>query len=151
MKVPNLDKTDYQILSLLEKDAKMNLNQLSDKLNLSRTPIYQRIKKMEDAKIISGYHAKVNYGLVQPQIKAYAWISITRHLDPTIQEFENKVTTLPQVLSCSHVSGTKDYLLEIVVKDLEDYRNFISTELSEIKVIENIESSFVLKEIKASL
>lgn len=151
MKNIQLDKIDIQILEILEKDAKANLNQLSEHLNLSRTPIYQRIKKMEELGVISGYHAKVNYNKIQPQIKAYAWISISRHLDPTIQEFENKVNTLPQVLSCSHVSGSKDYLLEIVVTDLEDYRNFISTELSEIKVIKNIESCFVLKEIKHGL
>tara|TARA_R110001592_G_scaffold359340_3_gene665676 strand:+ start:40830 stop:41285 length:456 start_codon:yes stop_codon:yes gene_type:complete len=151
MKTINLDEIDFKILRLLEKDAKMNLNQLSERLNLSRTPIYQRIKKLEDMKVITGYHAKVDYSIVQPQIKAYAWISISRHTDPTIQEFEKKVILLPQILSCSHVSGTKDYLLEIVVADLADYRNFISTQLAEIKVIENIESSFVLKEIKAKL
>lgn len=151
MKDINLDKIDIKILEILEKDAKVNLNQLSEQLNLSRTPIYQRIKKMEDMGIISGYHAKVNYNKIRSQIKAYAWVSISRHLDPTIQEFEKKVTHLPQVLSCSHVSGSKDYLLEIVVADLEDYRNFISTELSEINVIKNIESCFVLKEIKNGL
>lgn len=144
----NLDEIDFKILELLEKDAKMNLIQLSEKLNLSRTPTYQRIKKLENQGIISGYHAKINYDLVKPQIKAFAWISISRHLDPTIQEFETRVMQLPQVLSCSHVSGTKDYLLEIVVADLADYRNFLSTQLSDIKVIENIESCFVLKEIK---
>lgn len=148
MKTVNLDEIDFKILNLLEKDAKMSLNILSEKLNLSRTPTYQRIKKLETMGVISGYHAKVDYSLVRPQIKAFAWISISRHLDPTIQEFENMVIKLPQVLSCSHVSGTKDYILEIVVADLADYRTFISTQLSEIKVIENIESCFVLKEVK---
>lgn len=145
-----IDDIDLKILAELNENAKMSLKELSETLNLSRTPTYERIKKLEEAGIITGYHAKIDYGKLRSQMTVYTQISLQQHQEKHIKHFENVILQLKEVLSCSHISGSNDYLLKIVVDDLEDYRNFISQRLSEIDYLQHVESSFVLKEIKQS-
>ncbi len=143
-----LDQTDRRLLRFLQQDCKQTNKELSLKLNLSVTAVYERIKKLERLQVIEGYSARLNKEAVGLGFLAFCHIKLEKHAKNAIDYFEREVMKLDEVLECFHVSGDYDYLLKVVVKDMEHFRTFMVTKLTAIAHIGSTQSSFTIKEVK---
>jgi Lrp/AsnC family leucine-responsive transcriptional regulator len=142
------DVTDKQLLSLLQLDSKQTNKELSNKLNLSVTAVYERIKKLERAGFIKNYVALLNKEKVQKSFVTFCHIKLVKHSQEYVMKFEKEVAKLDEVLECYHISGDYDYLLKVLVKDMEAFREFMVKKLTSINHIGSTHSMFVINEVK---
>ena len=143
-----LDSIDKKLLQYLQKDCKQTHKELSGKLNLSVTAIYERVKKLERQEVISRYVALVDKKKVELGFVVFCQIKLMQHTKEFVLHFEKEVTKLPEVLECYHVSGDFDYLLKVVVTDMEAFREFMVKKLTTIKYIGSTHSAFMISEVK---
>jgi Lrp/AsnC family leucine-responsive transcriptional regulator len=142
------DNTDKKLLGYLQQDSKQTNKELSNKLNLSVTAVFERIKKLEKAGFIDKYVALVNKGKVEKSFVAFCHIKLIQHSQDYVIKFENEVAKLNEVLECYHISGDYDYLLKVLVKDMEAFREFMVKKLTTINHIGSTHSMFVISEVK---
>jgi len=143
-----MDATDKKILELLQQDTKKTTKELSVKLNLSVTAVYERIKKLEREGFIEKYVALVNRNKVNKGFVVFCHLKLLQHTKEFINQFEKEVVKLNEVLECFHVSGDYDYILKICVKDMEEYREFMVTKLTTLQHIGSTHSTFMIGEVK---
>ena len=143
-----LDTTDKKLLLLLQSDCKQTTKELSLKLNLSVTAVYERIKKLEREGIIDKYVVLVDRSKVEKGFVVFCHLKLIQHTKEFISKFESQVVQLKEVLECHHVSGDYDYILKIVVKDMEAYREFLVTKLTTLEHIGSTHSTFMISEVK---
>ena len=143
-----LDQLDKKLLFLLQTDTKKTTKELSLKLNLSVTAVYERIKKMEREGIISNYVAILNRNKIDRSFVVFCHIKLVQHSREFLTKFESEVVQLDEVLECFHVSGDYDYILKILVKDMEEYREFMVTKLTTLQHIGSTHSTFMIGEVK---
>jgi len=144
------DAIDQKLLQLLQNDSKQTNKQLSNQLNLSVTAIFERIKKLENQGVIERYVALVKKEKVDKAFVAFCHIKLTQHLQEYVIKFEKEVATLTEVLECHHISGDYDYILKVMVKDMEAFREFMVTKLTNINHIGSTHSMFVINEVKST-
>ncbi|MBN8642966.1 MAG: Lrp/AsnC family transcriptional regulator [Flavobacteriales bacterium] len=143
-----LDQLDKKLLLLLQTDTKKTTKELSLKLNLSVTAVYERIKKMEREGIISNYVALLNRNKIDKSFVVFCHIKLVQHSKEFLTKFESEVVQLDEVLECFHVSGDYDYILKILVKNMEEYREFMVTKLTTLQHIGSTHSTFMIGEVK---
>jgi Lrp/AsnC family leucine-responsive transcriptional regulator len=143
-----LDSTDKKLLHLLQTDSKQTTKELSLKLNLSVTAVYERIKKLEREGIIDKYVVLLNHSKIEKGFVVFCHLKLIQHTVEFISKFESEVIQLKEVLECHHVSGDYDYILKVVVKDMEAYREFLVTKLTTLKHIGSTHSTFMINEVK---
>lgn len=143
-----LDSIDKKLLYLLQNDTKKTTKELSLKLHLSVTAVYERIKKLEREGIIDKYVVLLNRAKVEKGFVVFCHLKLIQHTKEFIDKFENEVIQLKEVLECHHVSGDYDYILKIVVKDMEAYRAFLVTKLTTLEHIGSTHSTFMISEVK---
>jgi DNA-binding Lrp family transcriptional regulator len=141
-----LDKKDQQLLIALQANARMSVADLASHISLSDTPCLRRIKKLEQASIITGYHAAINPKALKLNVLVYAFVRLNQNSASAARQFEQHVEKLTHVLECSVISGSYDYLLKIIAHDLESYEQFVKHQLGSLNCIANIESTVVLKQ-----
>ena len=144
----NFDKTDIKLLGFLQKDSKQTNKELSNKLNLSVTAVYERIKKLEREGVISSYVALVNKTVIDKDFVAFCHIKLIKHAQEYVVKFEREVANLEEVVECYHISGDYDYLLKVMVSDMADFREFMVNKLTSINHIGSTHSMFVINEVK---
>ncbi|MFN1217797.1 Lrp/AsnC family transcriptional regulator [Chryseobacterium kwangjuense] len=144
----NFDETDKKLLLLLQEDCKQTTKELSYKLGLSVTAVYERIKKLENSGVISKYVALLDRQKIDRDFIVLCHIKLTQHKKEYVLQFEKEVMNLHEVTECFHVSGDYDYILKIGVKDMADYRNFMLTKLTALQHIASTHSSFMISEVK---
>jgi len=142
------DEIDKKLLALLQSDSKQTNKELSNKLNLSVTAVYERIKKLEREGIIEKYVALVKKEMVNKSFVAFCHIKLVQHSQDYVMKFEKDVTNLKEVLECYHISGDYDYLLKVLVKDMEEFREFMVKKLTTINHIGSTHSTFMISEVK---
>ncbi len=142
------DSIDKKLLALLQDDSKKTTKELSLKLNLSVTAVYERIKKLEKEGIVSKYVALLNRNKIQKGFVVFCHLKLMQHTKEFISQFEKEVVQLNEVLECFHVSGDYDYILKICVKDMEEYREFMVTKLTSLQHIGSTHSTFMIGEVK---
>ena len=142
------DNIDKKLLALLQDDSKKTTKELSLKLNLSVTAVYERIKKLEKEGIVSKYVALLNRNKIQKGFVVFCHLKLMQHTKEFISQFEKEVVQLIEVLECFHVSGDYDYILKICVKDMEEYREFMVTKLTSLQHIGSTHSTFMIGEVK---
>ncbi|WP_370398204.1 Lrp/AsnC family transcriptional regulator [Tenacibaculum dicentrarchi] len=142
-----LDAIDLKILRILQEDCKKTAKEISEKLNLTISPIYERIKRLEKTGVIKNYVAILDKKRIQMPVTAICMVSLRCHDEGFIDKFEAQVKELKEVQKCYHMAGKVDFFLQINLNDLEDYHNFVRLKLSKIDNIGVLESYFVLKEI----
>jgi Lrp/AsnC family leucine-responsive transcriptional regulator len=145
-----LDAIDKKLLYLLQNDTKKTTKELSLKLHLSVTAVYERIKKLEREGIIDKYVVLLNRAKVEKGFVVFCHLKLIQHTKEFIDKFENEVIQLKEVLECHHVSGDYDYILKIVVKDMEAYRAFLVTKLTTLEHIGSTHSTFMISEVKST-
>ncbi|HRP52439.1 MAG TPA: Lrp/AsnC family transcriptional regulator [Fluviicola sp.] len=148
MKERILDKIDEQIIDLLSKNAKLNTKELAGLIGLSTTPTFERVKRLERLEVISGYHALINPKKVGRDLKVICQVSLKSHFKEGIDDFENAVKELTEISHAYHVAGAIDYMLIIEVANMEVYQDFIKNRLARIPHIGQVNSSFVMSELK---
>lgn len=144
----NLDAIDKKLLLLLQTDSKKTTKELSIKLNLSVTAVYERIKKLEREGIIDKYVALLNRNKINKAFMVFCHIKLLQHTKEFISQFEKEVVKLNEVLECFHVSGDYDYILKISIEDMEEYREFMVTKLTTLQHIGSTHSTFMIGEVK---
>ncbi|SFJ30362.1 Lrp/AsnC family transcriptional regulator [Olleya namhaensis] len=144
------DAIDRKLLQLLQNDSKQTNKELSNKLNLSVTAVFERIKKLENNDVINKYVALVKKEKVEKSFVAYCHIKLSQHIQEYVVQFEKEVTNLTEVLECHHISGDYDYILKVMVKDMEAFREFMVEKLTNINHIGSTHSMFVISEVKST-
>jgi len=144
----NLDAIDRRILSMLQDNGKATNKEIANDLGMSITPIYERIKKMEEAGYIRSYTAIVDKDMLGYKLIAYCQVKLDVHKRQFLKQFEQEVDQLDEVVECYHMTGQDDYLLKVIVKDMSDYQHFISDKLAALDNIGSVRSSFVMTEVK---
>lgn len=146
----SLDSKDRQILRELQRNGRQTNLELAEKVNLSPSPCLRRVKLLEDAGIITGYAAEVEpraYGL---RITAFIRITLARHEGGSVRDFERRVEEIDEILDCHLLTGEADYLLKVMVADLDAYEAFVRTRLHTIPGIASITTSLVYGTVKSS-
>ena len=143
-----LDIIDKKLINLLQQDSKQTTKKLSLQLNLSVTAVYERVKKLENQKVIEKYVAIVNKNKIEKSFLVFCHIKLMQHSKEYLNTFEYEVLKLEEVSECFHVSGDYDYILKIYVKDMDAYRNFVVTKLTAIKHIGSTHSTFAIEQVK---
>ncbi|MFO8147576.1 MAG: Lrp/AsnC family transcriptional regulator [Bacteroidota bacterium] len=146
----NLDDTDKKILQKLQKNSKITNKELSNGLSLSVTAIFERIKRLERNGVISDYVALVKPEKVEKAFMVLTQIKLVQHTKSNVIKFEAEVVKLPEVLECYHVSGEYDYILKVLVKDMEAYREFMLTKLTNLEHIGSTQSTFIISSVKST-
>jgi Lrp/AsnC family transcriptional regulator len=143
-----MDYTDVRILEALQQNAKINIKDLADQLNMTKTPIYERIKKLEKDGVIDRYVALVEKKKLGSFITVFCSVSLDMQNAENLHFFDKAIVELPEVVECYLTGGIADYLMKVVVKDLEGYHEFASGKLAKLPHVVQIKSTFVLSEIK---
>ncbi len=143
-----LDEVDLQIIDLLQSNAKWSNKEIADKVGLSVTPTFERIRRLERLGIITGYVATVNRTFLGRELQVFCQVSLRTHQLEALNEFEQLVVKLKEVTSCYHVAGSVDYTLLVEVKDMEAYQHFLKNKLTTIPHIGQVHSNFVMTAIK---
>ena len=143
-----LDAIDKHLLRLLQTDARMSIAELADHVNLSATPCARRIKRLEDKGVIIGYHTQTDAQKLGYPLAIFIAISMDRHTAERFDEFEQKVQSFDEVISCSIVTGrTEDYLIKVRVRDMAHYEEFLLHRLNRIEGVAQVHTSFELREV----
>jgi len=142
------DITDRKLLLLLQEDSTRTTKELSVKLNLSVTAVYERVKKLEREGIVSKYVALVDRNKVNKGFVVFCHLKLIQHTKEYLTKFEKEVIKLDEVLECYHVSGDYDYILKIYVANMEEYREFMVTKLTTLQHIGSTHSTFMIGEVK---
>lgn len=143
-----LDAIDLRILAELQRDGRLTITELGDRVGLSTSPCLRRVRILEESGVISGYVAMVDQAAVGLSINVFASIRLERQREEELERFRASVTQWPEVMECYLMTGTRDYLMRIVVGSLGDYERFIKDKLSRLEGVASIESSFALSRIK---
>lgn len=146
--IADIDEIDRQLLRLLQTQARMSITELAERVNLSATPCARRIKRLEDANIIIGYHTKTDAQKLGYPLAVFIAISMDRHTAERFEQFERKVQSFEEVISCSIVTGrTEDYLIKVRVRDMAHYEEFLLHRLNRIEGVAQVHTSFELREV----
>lgn len=143
-----LDAKDYQILSLLQQDAGLSNVELAEKVNLSPSPTLARVKSLEARQVISRYVALLDPHTVGLKLNVFIQVSLEKQEAAALARFEQAVSHFDEVMEMYLMTGDEDYLLRIVVPDMQALEHFILHHLTRIEGIKNIRSSFALKQVK---
>ncbi|WP_426430699.1 Lrp/AsnC family transcriptional regulator [Winogradskyella sp. HB-48] len=143
-----LDEIDKELLKLLQKDSKQTNKALSNALGLSVTAVYERIRKLEKNGIINNYVALIDKKKVDKAFVAFCHVKLVQHSQDYVMKFEREVRKLDEVLECYHISGDYDYLLKVLVEDMEAFRDFMVKKLTNIDHIGSTHSMFMINEVK---
>lgn len=145
-----LDQMDRRILQLLQEDAKYTNKEIAAQLGMTTTPVFERIKKLEELGYIRKYVALVDKKKLGYMLVAYCDVSLKEHTQAYIKKFEAEVLSLKEVIECYHIAGVYDYLLKVITKDMATYQDFIINKLAALENIGQVQSSFVMTEVKYS-
>jgi Lrp/AsnC family leucine-responsive transcriptional regulator len=143
-----LDTIDKNLINLLQQDSKQTSKQLSLQLNLSVTAVYERVKKLENQKVIEKYVAIINKNKIEKSFLVFCHIKLIQHSKEHVTTFEREILKLEEVSECFHVSGDYDYILKVYVKDMDTYRGFVVKKLTAIKYIGSTHSTFTIEQVK---
>jgi DNA-binding Lrp family transcriptional regulator len=143
-----LDKTNRQILTLLQDNARLSVTELADQVNLSPSPCSRRIKQLEEQGVIQHYVTLLDATRVGLPISIFISVTLERQAEIGLQIFEDAIREWPEVMECYLMTGDADYLLRVVVQDLETYQKFLLERLTQIPGVANIRSSFALKQVR---
>lgn len=145
-----LDEIDIRLLKILGNDSSMTTRELASRVNLSPTPVFERVKRLESKGYIRKYIAlldaeKLNYGLI-----VFVSIKLKQHDKSIGHNFVRDIQRLDEVVECYNISGDYDFLLKVYARDMKDYQNFVFNKLGSVSSIGSTQSTFVMSQNKHS-
>lgn len=147
----NLDTIDRQILAMLQEDAKINIKEIAAKLNMTKTPIYERIKRLEKEGVIEKYVTVLNRKKLGSSIIVFLEGSLKVEKFEQADEFFEAVAATPEIIECYLLGGENDFMLKVIAPELDRYHDFYATKIASLPRVGQIKSSFVIKEIKHTM
>jgi DNA-binding Lrp family transcriptional regulator len=147
---PKLDSIDVQILDLLQEDGRITIKKMSEILKLSATPVFERIKKLEKNGYIKKHVALLNERKLGLKQVIFIHLTLKEHTRSYLEKFVKEVKDFPEVIECYRITGNFDFLLKVLVEDIESYETFILTKLSLLSNLGNVQSHIALSEAKNS-
>lgn len=145
-----LDAIDRKILSVLQSDSRVTMQELAERVNLSASPCHRRVKLMEESGVISRYIALVDQKALGLRVSVFVSIKLERQREEDLDRFAKAISSWEEVLECYLMTGTQDYLLRVVAPDLDAYEVFLKRKLTRLDGIASIQSSFALQQVKYS-
>ncbi len=145
-----LDYIDREILKILQKDAKTGAKSIAEQLGLTKTPVYERVRRLEQDGFIQNYVAILNKDKIEDSITVFSFVSLEAQKGAMMDDFFEQVKTYPEVVECFVVGGEFDFLLKVVVKNLDAYYDFAKFKIASLPSIGGVKSAFVLNEVKNS-
>lgn len=145
-----LDDRDIKILAILSREGRISKSELAKRVNLSATPCWERLSRLEKAGIISGYRADIELRLIAPQVSVFVMAELDNHRAATFQAFEQAIGSYDEIISCWALGGGFDYLLQIVTRDIDSYQRLIDDLLSRRAGLARYFTYIVTKPVKQS-
>lgn len=145
-----LDDTDKKLLAILQEDSKTNIKEIASQLNLTKTPVYERIKRYDQEGIIKKYVGVLDTTKLETAMVVFCSVSLESQKLDALESFDKAIADIPEVVECYLMGGANDFLLKVVVKDLQAYHTFSSGKLAALPNVSQIKSTFVLNEVKRS-
>jgi Lrp/AsnC family leucine-responsive transcriptional regulator len=146
----DLDEVDLRILALLQEEGRLSNARLAERLKLSETPVWRRLRRLEEDGYITGYQALIDRKKLGIGLIAFVRVTFANHAGEQPFQFEEAIQAIPEILSCHNVTGESDYQLQVVARDIESYGDFVSTVLRKLPGVAEIHSSLSMREIKSS-
>ncbi|RLM07583.1 AsnC family transcriptional regulator [Gibbsiella quercinecans] len=143
-----LNPTDIKILSLLQQDARITNQALAETIGMSASPCWRKVRQLEDDEVIQSYRAVLDRRKIGLGVMVFVRVSIDSHSEAEAKRFEQDVTDLDDVVACYSIGGDADFLLQVVARDLDSYAEFAMAVIRRLPGIKEMQSMFVLKEIK---
>ncbi|MEQ9232170.1 MAG: Lrp/AsnC family transcriptional regulator [Cyclobacteriaceae bacterium] len=145
-----LDELDRRILVILQKNAKITNALLSQEIGLSPAPTLERVKKLEQSGLIKSYHAELDNEMLGLGVQMFVQVMLKGHNKQNIDLFMDAIRDIPEVIECHHVTGSADLILKIISRDISSYQKFMLEHISEIEVVDNLQSMVILSTLKDS-
>jgi Lrp/AsnC family leucine-responsive transcriptional regulator len=141
-----LDKYDQQILDIIQRQGRMTNQELAEAIKLSPSPTLRRVKNLEDLGLIQGYAALLDAKKLGLTLMAFIGISMDKHTPERFEGLETSLKQYPEVMECHLITGqSADYLLKVIVKDMDAYQQFLLNKLTRIEGVTGVHTSFVMK------
>lgn len=145
-----LSRTDLRLLAELQRDTTRNQSELAEIVGMSRTSCWRRIRDFEEAGVIERQVALLSPKKAGFNLEVLLFVAMTEHSDENRKSFERHVSLLPEVMECFSVSGDRDYLLQVIARDMESYNDFLNAQILRHKAVQSASSTFVLRRVKYS-
>ena len=145
-----LDRYDLQILAELQADARLTNTELAQRVGLSAAPCWRRVRALEEAGYIKGYHAEIDRHRIGLGVLAFVRLDAERNTGERTREMEDAIRQIPEIVSCHYISGAGTFELQVVSKDLDSFSQFARKVLINLPNVKDIHTSFSLGEVKAS-
>jgi len=145
-----LDAIDRKILELLQTNSNITNSQLAQEIGLSPAPTLERVKKLETAGVIKSYHAVIDTASVGLGVSTFVMASLKGHNKENISKFMNAIAQIKEIVECHHVTGQADFILKIVCTDIPSYQNLMLEKVTNIEVVDNLQSMVILSTFKDS-
>lgn len=146
-----LDKTDLEILKLLQQNARITIKEISDKVHLSTTPVHERIRRMEESGVIKQYVTIVNASKVKKGLMVICYVSLRQHSKNAGAKFIKSIQEMNEVIECLTISGEFDFMLKVVTENMDSYYDFHVNQLSQLENVGNVQSVFVMGVVKSTV
>jgi DNA-binding Lrp family transcriptional regulator len=145
----DLDRIDRQILRTLQGDARLTMAELAERVALSPSPCWRRVRLLESHGYIIGYHARLDRRRLGLGVHGFVSLRMENHTQQVAESFERQVVALPEVLACQNLSGQYDYQIELIATDHEAFARLVREKIRSLPGVKDISTSFTLKEVKA--
>ena len=145
----SIDAHDSRILAALQGNGRLTVAELAEKVHLSTSPTWRRVKRLEDAGVIVGYQAMLDRRALGWGVLAFVMVTIGDHSDAEAHAFEQAVSDLPEIVACWSIAGSSDFLLQVVKQDLDTYADFAMTIVRRLPGIKAMQTILTLKEVKS--
>ena len=144
----HLDNKDLQLLRLLQSDAKLTVKELAKEVNLSPSPVFERVKRLEQEGYVEKYAAILDAEKLNLGFTVYCQLKLKSNDSYLAVEFEREIMEIEEVAECYSISGDFDFLLKVYVKDMKQYQNFVFNILGAVPSIGSTHSTFVMAQVK---
>ena len=141
---------DRRLLAALQDNGRLSATELAEKVGLTTSPCLRRIRNLEEAGVIQGYATVIDQTKVGLPVSVFVSVKLERQREDTMLRFEEAIRRWPEVVECYLMTGTRDYLLRVVARDLTGYERFLKQTLTRLDGVASIESSFALAQVKHS-
>jgi DNA-binding Lrp family transcriptional regulator len=148
METNELDRASRQILEALQADARLSTQALAEKVGLSATPVWRRVKEMEERGVIRAQVVLLDREKIGLSICVLANVSLVRHSEGAVEQFERLVATQREIIECHAITGEADYVIKVVAADMKAYDLFLQQNIFKLPGVSSVRSNVVLREVK---
>lgn len=150
MSIHKLDQIDRNVLEILQANAKITNAQLSKEIGLSPAPTLERVKKLETSGIIQSYHAQLNREKIGLGVTTFVMVTLVGHKKDTTMSFVDRVNQIPEIIECHHITGSGDFLLKVIAKDIASYQALMLDVINEIDEVASTQTMVIMSTFKES-